>query len=327
MNMRSLSLVVPVCNDLSGVRSVVASACSIGIFDQIILSDDASDAPLSVASVLEGNTLPVDMLPKILVLRSEQRCGAGVARNRALAHVTGSHVLFFDADDILRLELRVLWQKLQAENLEFDFCIFQHVEERRRQDGHTGMFAKDEALWWEAGAVHVLSDLAPEMFSHLAQVAAYPWNKIYRTGFLRDNEVRCGETVVHNDIALHWIGFLKAKRILCSTILCCEHVLGNARQHLTHRSGVERLLVFAALEDVLQEVTHIPERWKFAYACFSLDLIGWARQRISDVDLPEFDRRAQAFVRRNLSENVFLHLNRVKPELARRALDMMAGRI
>lgn len=330
--MMLLSLVVPVCNDLDGVQAVVADACALGIFARIVIADDASDVAfdLDTAAAKIGKEASASR-PEITVLRSDQRQGAGGARNRALEAVGTSHVLFFDADDHLRPELADLWQSLlNREDLapSFDFCIFQHLEERRRQEGHLGMFRKDEALWKRAGAVHPLTQLNEAAdLAILAQVAAYPWNKIYRTDFLRRHQIRCSETVVHNDIALHWRGFMAAQQVLCAPLLGCEHVLGQGRDHITLKKGAERLQLFQALEDVETSLHRgsdvIDPTWRLAFACFYIDLIDWARNQIMPEFLGKFVRLAQAFLRRNLCPDLFAALNHHNPDLARRGLDLM----
>lgn len=317
-----LSLIVPVCNDLEGSRNVVRQACELGIFTQVILSDDASDMPFSADEITGGIPGPY---PDLVILRHEIRGGAGRARNSALAKVTGTHVLFFDADDILRPDLVDVWRRLEQETEDFDFCIFRHVEERCRQDGHLGMFPSDETLWAEAGAVHVFGELAPKLAPKLAQVAAYPWNKIYRTEFLRTGGVRCGETLVHNDIGLHWLGFLRAERILYATVLGCEHVLGTGRNHLTRRRGRERLQVFDALKDVLAETGPLSSTWNLAFSLFYLDLLVWARARVAAADLSDFDQLAQDFLQAQVSAGLFAQINRRNPDVARHGLDMLSG--
>ena len=128
----TLSLVVPVYNDRAGVQSVVRQALELNIFHQIILSDDASDQPLCAddfADALSHEGLDLQ------ILRSDQRQGAGAARNRALEQVTGDYLLFFDSDDLLRPDLAVLWDKLQSQTDAFDFCIFHHAESREASGG------------------------------------------------------------------------------------------------------------------------------------------------------------------------------------------------
>ncbi|PCJ07327.1 MAG: hypothetical protein COB16_11630 [Rhodobacteraceae bacterium] len=314
----TLSLVIPVCDDVAGARTVVAGAVGLGIFSQIILSDDGSEVPLSLADFADLSGLESLELD---VLRSETCQGAGAARNLGLAQVRGSHVLFFDADDHLLPPLADLWHRLQGQM--FDFCIFKHIEQRRRDAGIAGLFADDEARWQAVGARHLLSPLDSEMAPVLARIAAYPWNKIYRTDFLRDNDITCGQTLVHNDIVLHWLGFIQAQTILCADILCCEHVVGQARNHLTNRNGVERLQVFDALAEVMTRVGEFDPEWQFAFTCFYLDLLGWARERIQRQWLAEFDDRAQGLLHAQIGQRLFARINRDDPYRARRITETL----
>lgn len=314
----TLGLVVPVCNDLAGVQNLLAQARELGIFNQIVVVDDASDEVLTPAQLAQPDQ-------QVQLLRQDLRGGAGAARNRGFAEIDTDHVLFFDADDQLRPELGELWHDLQQHPQPFDFCIFQHVEERCRQDGHLGMFPKDEDLWHRAGATHPLSLLQTDAaLAILAQVAAYPWNKIYSCAFLRDHQIRCSETVVHNDLALHWRSFLAARQVISAPLLGCEHILGQSRNHITHRQGAERLQLFQALQDVqhvVMERDALP--WRLAFACFYIDLITWAQARIDPAFLPEFNQRARAFLLVDLDASLFSALNHYNPDLARQGLNLM----
>ncbi len=319
----TLGLVIPVYNDAAGVRQVLAQVHEIDIFDQVVIVDDASEQRLQLEDLLPADLISRDL--DIGILRHESCRGAGAARNRGLAEIRTDHVLFFDADDQLRPELAELWHDLQQMEQPFDFCMFQHVEERCRQDGHWGMFPKDEELWHRAGANHPRGRImAGEDLATLAQVAAYPWNKIYRVAFLRDHQIRCSETVVHNDIALHWRGFFAAEQVVYARLLGCEHILGQSRNHITHRHGAERLQLFQALEDVhaiFNTVSATP--WRLAFACFYIDLIHWAQARIDPAFMSEFRQRARDFVARDLDAALFQTLNHHNPDLARRGLDLL----
>lgn len=322
----SLGLVIPVCNDLAGLRTVLGQAGDLGIFDQVVVVDDASDQPLTPEAIAGDDGTGADL--NLSLLQQPRRCGAGAARNRGLAEIRTDYVLFFDADDHLRPELGDLWQDLQTQDLPFDFCMFHHIEERRRQEDHWGMFPKDEDLWRQAGAQHPMAVLEdPEALATLVQVAAYPWNKIYRTAFLRAHQISCSETVVHNDIALHWRGFLAAKRVICAPLLGCEHILGQTRDHITHKKGAERLQLFHALGDVQVALAgEDPQPWRLAFARFYIDLITWAQARVDPAFRAAFDQQARRFLMADLDPELFQTLNHQFPDLARQALDLMQDR-
>ena len=256
-----LTLVVPVWNDPDGLRRLLAQAQSMDVFSQIIVSDDNS------SPALDASLYPAP----VQILHSPVQRGAGHARNLALPHITGDHVIFFDSDDLFLDDFTALVADLQG--MEFDFCIYRHID--NRFDGGLG---PDDAAWGRAGATpsHP-TPLSRAGATQLCRISAYPWNKIYRTQFLRDAGIRCTEIPVHNDLELHWMGFLKADRILTSTRLCCEHFVQDQGGRLTNRSGRERLEVFQALQNVsaaLETSPALPDYLE-PFAEFTMRLLDW----------------------------------------------------
>ncbi len=319
-----LSVVIPVQNDPDGLSAVLAQARAIPQVAQIVVCDDASDPAIDPAlPALAGpGGAPVELI------RNDRVLGAGAARNRAFDRVTGSHVLFLDADDALEPDLARLIARLDA--TPFDFCMFQHNESR--VPGGAGLFPRDAALWAQAGADHVFGPVPRAGLPVLATVAAYPWNKIYRTAFLRDNAIGCGTTRVHNDIALHWKGFVMADTVLTCRWRCVTHRVAESRPHLTRRAGAERLQVFEALDRVLdwldatQDAVDRPETWRTQFLRFAVDLILWARDRVEPAHLDRFDRCHADFLQRRVSPAAFARLSRADPGTAARLLDTVLER-
>jgi glycosyltransferase involved in cell wall biosynthesis len=255
----TLSIIIPVHNDPEGLTRLLRQLQDMAVFEQIIVSDDASDVSCCPAELGFD-----EAAMGVTYLRSDRQRGAGHARNQAMAAVTSDHVLFFDSDDLLSPGFPALIQSLSQsmQDRAFDFCIFRHIDSRSRADeGVPGPMESDQRLWDALGAYQAdgqadgLGDslegsprlLEAAEVATLAMVAAYPWNKIYRTGFLRDQNIRCTEIQVHNDIELHWSSFLKAERVFATTQLGCEHFVAENGTRLTNRRGRERLHVFEAL--------------------------------------------------------------------------------
>lgn len=307
----TLTLAIPVWNDPDGVQRLVVQAIGTGCFDQIIVVDDGSDQDMPA--------LP----EQVLVLRQDVQQGAGAARNRALGAVTGSHVLFFDSDDLLTAEIAPLWHSLSDHV--FDFCLFRHADSRMMQQGHHGQMRRDEALWKQAGALGcALAPAGTDALPVLAQTANYPWNKIYRTAFLHDHDIRCSHTPVHNDITLHWRSFFHADRVLTSDRICARHYVAADGGRLTNRGGTDRMVVF----DVLTEVAHqLPEFPKFmtAFWRFSSNLFDWARSTLTPDHHSRFDAAMTAFLRQHLKPDHVRSLAHKDPVLARRLLAQMTA--
>lgn len=243
-----LAIVIPVWNLPEDLSDLLHQIAEMKIFDQVVIADDASDSEcspeaLGLSDLLSG----LD----VTYLRAPTQKGAGHARNMGLRSVTAENVLFFDADDRLCDSLPQIWQQhLEAGSP--DFTIFRHSDTRvETSEGRRGTFPTEEAMWNKALAGSGAKILSALDRADLVLISAYPWNKIYRTDFLRTHDITCSETPVHNDIRLHWLSFLHATDVQASGLIGAQHVIGDRGHHLTARKGEERL----CLEGILEELT------------------------------------------------------------------------
>lgn len=199
-------------------------------------------------------------------------------------------------------ELHSLCQAL-AQADPFDFCIFQHHDSRMARDRLWGQMPFDQELWVAAGlAQGELQPVANAAGPLLAQTANYPWNKIYRTQFLLEQNIRCSETLVHNDISLHWQSFLRAATILSSARTGITHFVHTGANRLTNRQDGARLRVFEPLEQIAIEILArhaggppAAESYAVAFFGFSLGLLNWVQGTLAPAFQDELRTRGTAF--------------------------------
>jgi glycosyltransferase involved in cell wall biosynthesis len=291
----------------------------------VIIADDASDPPLDPEALRRIWRRDPD---RLTLLRQETQRGAGAARNLALDHVTGSHVLFFDSDDMLTPELP--WLLHDLKDRDFDFCLFRHHDSRVGLWGRSGQMPSDEAHWRDAGvAVGALSRIQPSQATRLAGIINYPWNKIYRNEFLQAHAIRCSQTPVHNDIEIHWLSFLHAKDILVSDRVAARHFVAAAGNRLTNRSGAERLSVFQPLERIATrlsgKVDDIADHPLLAeFLRFASSLFDWIRGFLNTTLRAEFENRTRGFLLRHVPPATFARLAHADPVLALRINHQLA---
>jgi glycosyltransferase involved in cell wall biosynthesis len=317
-----LSLVIPAWNDPEGVGRLLRQVIDLHLFAEVIVIDDASTQGADAKSLgLHKTPLPFTL--KYHRVRNNR--GAGYARNKGLSLCTGSHVLFFDSDDLFTADFSTLVTSLQGKD--FDFCIFKHVDSRVRTADGYGLLASDEARWNDAGATGPLGTLGKAGALRLATVAAYPWNKIYRTAFLRDHNIRCTEIRVHNDIEIHWMGFLHAQTILYCDLICCEHFVAQGKGRLTNKTGRERFEVVTALANVQAEFTRSPETERFlpAFTQFYMGLFDWIQAQLQPELHAPFRAVVQDFLRQHLSLAQYTIATRDDVELGHRINQILKG--
>lgn len=290
----TLTVIIPVHDDKNLLHRLLRHMRHLNFASHIIICDDGSEPAVSFDPLPTLAGLPTE---RITLLRQEPARGAGAARNLALKHVTTDHVMFLDADDLPLRELPDLLQDLDGKA--FDFCIFQHHDSRRGQEGQWGQMPRDQHAWRASGMdVGALSDVSPAAALSLCQTANYPWNKIYRTGFLREHQISCTEIMVHNDVELHWRCFLNAKTILASDRVGVIHYVASDQNRLTNRNGPERLQVFTALSRVSDEIRSLEANSPFAlpFYRFATGLLGWINSFIRPELQAELARQTQDFL-------------------------------
>jgi glycosyltransferase involved in cell wall biosynthesis len=229
--------------------------------------------------------------------RLEDAGGAGRARNVGLDAAGCPHVMFVDADDRLLPELGPLMADLDGQ--EFDFAIFRHADSRAIALGGQGPLEPDASLWRRIAAGAAPRPLDGAQTRLLCRISAYPWNKVYRTAFLRGEAIRFTEIPVHNDLALHWACFIAARRVLASDRICCLHQVSDDGQHLTLRRDSDRLRVFEALDEVAARLRATADAGRFAepFVEFCLRLFDWIPARLdSPAARDEFALRSGRFL-------------------------------
>ncbi|MGR3439044.1 glycosyltransferase [Alterinioella nitratireducens] len=308
-----LAVVIPVWNDETGLDQLLSQISRLEEISQVIVVDDASKQPADPERMgWTSERLGADLV----FARNAQQRGAGYARNRGLKKVTAGRVIFFDSDDRFTPEFLNLLAELPRKG--FDFCLFAHADSRVAAAGGWGPLPGDERLWERSGAFGALADLPGEGVPELIQLTAYPWNKIYRTEFLRETGIHCTEILVHNDIELHWMSFLRAARILVSDRVAAVHVVHRDGRRLTNRSGAERLEMFRALNPVATAVAAADPGFALPFARFVMALFHWASELIAPELQQEFSARIKEFLLQHMTPGAFARIAAVDPELAGR---------
>lgn len=315
-----LTLAIPVRNDLKGLSQLLTRIDMSGwagpVIDQVLICDDASDPGKDPEAALPPKG--TDLRNRVRLIRLPEHGGPGQARNRLLEETETSHLLYFDSDDILGHEFSGLIHDLR--DTKFDFCLFKHVDSRQAEAGILGQTDHDEAIWREAGCAFGRKFRpTPLKAATLARSANFPWNKIYRTDFLRQNNVRCSEILLHEDVELHWMSFLAAHDVLTSDRLGAIHYVASGAARMTNRTGPERLDVFPVLTRIAGEIRqrNMP-LFEEPFFRFSSGLFDWIRANLHVAHHAALDLRVRTFTREALWPACRTRLQDTAPDLASR---------
>lgn len=285
----SLAIVIPVWNLPCDLTHLLEQVSQMGIFTEIVVADDGSTMECDPKAL--GFT-ESQLGGRLVYLRSPRQRGAGHARNIALSLVKAHNLLFFDADDHLAPGLPAIWQQHLCADCP-DFTIFRHSDSRiQNYVDREGSFPTEEMRWRVALNDRPFKILTSTEAVGLCSISNYPWNKIYRTDFLRSAEISCSETPVHNDIRLHWLSFLRARRIQADARIGAVHIIENSNHHLTQLRGAERLCLGSILEDLVGILQKTPNYIVFMrqFIQFADDVCRWNLDHISPCIVPAFKR-------------------------------------
>ncbi len=308
-----ITLAIPTRDDTAGLIRLLARAAGRACVAAAVVVDDGSQVPLEPEALAAASGFDP---ARLTLLRNDAAQGPGPARNRALAHVQTDHLLFADADDLVTPELDCLCADLAGRT--FDFCLFQHHDSRAGQEKRRGQMDWDHRFWEAAGvAAGALVSIDPQQAAQLVQTANYPWNKLYRTQFLRAHDIACSEIPLHEDVELHWRSFLRAETILTSDRLCAVHFVAHKGGRMTNRRGPERLQVFGPLTRIAEEIAATgADHLALPFARFALGLTVWIGQNIAPAHRPRLAELTRSFARGHIPDEIRARLAAQDPALA-----------
>ena len=189
--MVDISIIVPIYN-----ASKYLKKCLDSLVNQtkkelefILINDGSTDDSESIIKSYEDDRIKY-------FKRSNH--GIGKTRNFGINKSTGKYIMFLDSDDYLKADAcEVLYKRIEKEKLDLVVCDFYRVnssvlEEKINDFKNTSL--KDN----------------PKL---LLDINLAPWNKIYRSDLIKDNEIKFVEDLKYEDAPFVALALLKSKKI------------------------------------------------------------------------------------------------------------------
>lgn len=281
-----ISIIVPFYNNEDTIRRCILSACAQGIenFEVIAVDDGSTDDSAQIVAELAA------MWPRhIRLKRLEKNMGPGYARNFGMSIATGEFMTFIDADDALAPDfLRKSMPIMQSQNADIVAFDLLHIHKGR------------EPIVWDIkeGVYSGWKSLEQLLFKDAGRYATY--SRLYRTEFLRKNNIRYSDTRVHQDIFFSVLAFLYSRK----TVVVPEiGYLRFQRPGVSHAAGyhgprqLEAFASFARFMDDLFEANGL-DKGSEAYKYCIRRLYTWDRERMYKAirETPEDDPTIRAAI-------------------------------
>ena len=244
-----ISFVISAYNDIEGVARHFEYFTRLGEPVELIVVDDCSTDGLE-AFVAQAD-LPAQV--RIRFHRNAVNLGAGPSRNTGLAMVSSDYTMFLDADDLLA-DTFFHYIRLSPLANGVDFVLFKYhlsagMAGRQSYTMHTvdNLFFSNIPLCSYPDRSFTLAEIPSVL-----RTVNFPWNKVYRTDFLRRARISFPDHRMHEDILPHWASFLAARRfgILHWAPPLIHHFEAPRAGRATNYTGEQRLAAFETLLDV-----------------------------------------------------------------------------
>lgn len=189
---------------------------------------------------------------RIKIIRQDNK-QAGVARNNGFKLAKGKYVIFLDPDDFFKLDmLEKLYKKMEETNV--DICIFQATY----FDNETGQLINNpkELLRTEylpTKEIFNYKDIPNGIFT---LTTGAPWNKILKSSFIRNNDLKFQNLKNTNDAYFTFISLVKANTItiLNENLLYYRRNVKSSLQSNKKAFPLEFVKAFSAIQDTLIEM-------------------------------------------------------------------------
>lgn len=171
-------------------------------FEVICVDDGSTDSSYKILSRYSA-------VDKRITIIESQHNNAGKARNIGMSVARGEYIIFLDSDDYFDENLLDLMVETIRKNSS-DIVVCGSVG----VDNNTGNNI------WMGGSLNM--NLIPQAKTFSARdigntlfqfVAGWPWDKIYRLTFLKENNIKFQEQQVANDASFVYKAFLRASKI------------------------------------------------------------------------------------------------------------------
>ena len=147
--------------------------------------------------------------------------GIGATRNEGIERAQGKYLMFVDSDDYIEQDTcEVLFTKAEKDNLDMVICDFY-------RECENGEKKEERILDFENTTIKETPEL-------LYKINLSPWNKLYSTKMIKDNNILFEEELKYEDTPFVFISMDKSKQI-GKVNKCLNHYIIHSNSETTIR--------------------------------------------------------------------------------------------
>ena len=200
-----LSVIIPVYNVEDYLNECLDSVINQTLEDiEIICIDDGStDNSPNILKEYQKKDSRIKIITK-------ENGGQATARNLGIKEAQGEYIAFVDSDDFIEPTMfEKLYTKAKDNNLDIAMCKIATYDNQTEE-------IKDNVWYYMLG---VFRDFDKDIFNHkdtrefTCHIAVTPYNKIYKTTLLKENNILFPEGLIFEDEKFFYDTYLRAKRV------------------------------------------------------------------------------------------------------------------
>ena len=203
--MIKLSAIIPVYNVENYLIDCLDSVCKQTLTDIeiICINDGSTDTSLEILKEYSSKDSRIKIITK-------ENGGQATARNLGIEEAQGEYIAFVDSDDFIEPTMfEKLYTKAKDNNLDIAMCKIATYDNQTEE-------IKNNVWYYMLG---VFRDFEKGIFNHkdtkefTCHIAVTPYNKIYKTTLLKENNILFPEGLIFEDEKFFYDTYLRAKRV------------------------------------------------------------------------------------------------------------------
>lgn len=198
-----ISVIIPIYNVENYISQCLGSIVNQTYSNlEIICIDDGSTD--NSAKIISNFSI----LDKRIILITQNNEGVSVARNKGIAKSTGEFITFVDSDDYLEPNaIEIIYKHFKTPDI--DFVSFGHRS-----------FSTESILSSPESSQTSIYKNPRTFFSHkswILYISVTAWSKMYRTSFIKSNNLLFPIGLLNEDTAFHWSCISYARKIVLAS--------------------------------------------------------------------------------------------------------------